>query len=231
MTRINVTPSFVLAGEATFTVSNSAGKHYTYHVYRTEPTDQWPNRSWFIKLLTGPNNETDYQYMGRLRVKVYTRTPVIELTSKSRFIGSSAWLASTKGIEASQAVKVAQWALKAIWHAEHHGYIVPAHMSIKHEGKCGRCGAKLTTPASIDTGMGEKCAIQAGIEWRERSGERTLDFSGPNTRRTKDQPGPNRRKGPRTVHTIDEHTSARDYELARQDLVSFFDPSKHHGGR
>lgn len=46
--------------------------------------------------------------------------------------------------------------------------------------------------------------------------------SDPNKRRTKKKPGKDRRKGTRTLHIIDEHTSHRDYELARHDLVEFF---------
>ena len=38
MGTINVTPTFVLAGEATFTVDNGSGKHYTYKVWKSEPT-------------------------------------------------------------------------------------------------------------------------------------------------------------------------------------------------
>lgn len=43
--------------------------------------------------------------------------------------------------------------------------------------------------------------------------------------------GKNRRKGPRTVHVIDEHTTARDFELAKSDLEGFFLGvlDKHHG--
>jgi hypothetical protein len=53
----------------------------------------------------------------------------------------------------------------------------------------------------------------------------------PNNRRTKVKPGPERRKGPRTVHVIDEHTSYRDEILARADLENFFLDvlDKHHG--
>lgn len=183
MRNINVTPAFVLAGEATFTVSNGSGKHYTYHVYKGMPNAVFANEAWFIKVLCGPNNETDYQYMGMVKV-LPGRTPLIKLTSKSRFVGTKVWSDSAKGKEAAQAVKVAEWALRVIWQVEAGTYTLPDHMSIKHDGKCGRCGAKLTTPESIDTGMGEKCAMQVGIEWRERSGERSLDLGGNNSYET-----------------------------------------------
>lgn len=43
---------------------------------------------------------------------------------------------------------------------------------------------------------------------------------------------PERRKGPRTMHRIDDQSSPRDRALARADLNNFFLDvfDKHHGG-
>lgn len=35
---------------------------------------------------------------------------------------------------------------------------LPDFIEIWHEGKCGRCGRKLTVPKSIKTGMGPECS-------------------------------------------------------------------------
>lgn len=53
----------------------------------------------------------------------------------------------------------------------------------------------------------------------------------PNTR-TKDRKFKERRKGARTVHTIDKNTTPREFELAKSDLTNFFldVAEKHHGG-
>ena len=53
----------------------------------------------------------------------------------------------------------------------------------------------------------------------------------PNTR-TKDRVFKERRKGPRTLHVIDDKTTPRERALAEHDLRTFFLDSyrKHHGG-
>lgn len=150
---INVTPQFVLAGESTFTVSNGSGKHYTYHVYQAKPTPQFPNPAWFIKVLTGPDNSADYSYVGMLLPSNVDCN--LKLTGRSKFG------------DGSDPVKVIRWALKIIWGKKE----LPPGYSIKHDGKCGKCGAKLTNPASLDTGLGPGCAEQLGVEWAEKGAQ------------------------------------------------------------
>lgn len=155
MGQINVTPVFVLAGDATFTVDNGAGKHYTFHVYKSEPSQQYPNPAHFIEVLVGPDNTTDYLYMG---VVVHTgkNSPYVRITSKSKIKKEDVrW-------------KVATWALRVIWQHQYMNYKVPMEYSIRHSGNCGKCGRPLTTPASLDTGLGPDCAESLGVEWRER---------------------------------------------------------------
>jgi hypothetical protein len=38
-------------------------------------------------------------------------------------------------------------------------------VEVRHAGKCGHCGRKLTVPESVDTGIGPDCAKKLGIEW------------------------------------------------------------------
>lgn len=45
------------------------------------------------------------------------------------------------------------------------GRDVADQVELRHEGSCGRCGRKLTTPESIDTGLGPVCAEALGIDW------------------------------------------------------------------
>jgi hypothetical protein len=160
---INVTPSFVLAGESTFTVSNGVGRHHTFHVYKSEPRKGFTQPSWFIKILTGPDNtlSEDYTYIGMLEggiVNQWDHAPRIKLTSKSAYR------------EEAEPVKIARWAIKVIWQATDGRYRLPPGYSIKHMGRCGRCGRPLTHPASLDTGIGPDCAAEMGIEWAERPG-------------------------------------------------------------
>lgn len=154
---VNVTPQFVLGGEATFTVSNGSGRHFTYHVYRSTPTAQFPTPAYFIKALTGPDNNpgsNDWAYLGMLMQGV--AEPTIKLTSRSKLPTDDLRVTTLK------------WALRVIWQQAAGRYQLPLPFTIKHVGRCGRCGRPLTTPASIDTGFGGECASILGIEWGER---------------------------------------------------------------
>lgn len=155
MDNINVTPQFVLAGDAELTVSNGAGRHYTIKVYKAEPTAQFPNPAYFVKMLTGSNNESDSTYIGILKF-AHGRDPQVVATGRSK-MGP-----------ADVRMKVANWAMRVIWHVAKGDYQLPVGYTIQHVGKCGRCGRKLSTPASLDTGLGPECAAMAGVEWAER---------------------------------------------------------------
>ena len=129
-----LTKDFVLAGRAVFTVSNAVGDRYTFKVTHK---DGAKGSVWFVSLLTGPDNETDYTYMGILDAW----SAEVVLTKASRYTRSS------------KAVKVLQWACKMVWSERS----LPAGYKIQHEGCCGRCGRALTVPESIESGFGPEC--------------------------------------------------------------------------
>lgn len=129
--------SFVTAGEAIFTVANPEGDHYTYRVDHKEASSEWPE-AWFISLLTGPDNISDYTYLGKLNVA----TGAVQLTKKSAYT------------DGSLPVKVIRWALRRVWADDD----MPDGYEVHHEGRCGRCGRTLTAPSSIDRGIGPVCA-------------------------------------------------------------------------
>lgn len=123
---------FFTLGNATFTVSNATGTHYTYKVSRPDE-----DKPYFVGLLTGPDNEASYTYMGLLD----PNTLQVRLTKASKYN-----LQSTP-------YRVINWALGKVAH----GTPLPSGYAIQHEGKCGRCGRKLTTPESIERGIGPEC--------------------------------------------------------------------------
>jgi len=136
---------FVLAGKSIFTVHNDKGVHYTYKVQKQDEKGTWGVR-WFVSLLTGPNNLSDYQYIGILEHMSGT----IRLTRASCFTPDSL------------PVKVVNWALaKVVW-PDRLDKLPPGY-GIKHEGRCGRCGRVLTTPESIDQGIGPECLGKMGF--------------------------------------------------------------------
>ena len=123
--------NYIKAGNATFTFANPKNERYTYKVKYSEQIKQH-----FVYMLTGANNETDYTYMGMF---AFDR---VQMTRKSKY--------KTDSIP----VKVFNYAMTVI-----SGYneLLPGYF-LEHNGHCGRCGRKLTTPESIKLGLGPVCA-------------------------------------------------------------------------
>jgi hypothetical protein len=128
---------FVRGGRAIFTVSNASGKHYTFRVKASKPSEKYPKVSHFVQMLTGPDNTSDYTYVGML-----TDEDTVRLTAKSKYNADS------------EPVKVFNWALRVIGGKAG----LPAGYNIQHEGRCCRCGRVLTVPQSIESGIGPECA-------------------------------------------------------------------------
>ena len=149
--------AFVLAGNAVFTVSNPHGQRYTYRVrtgkcrcggspactlcrgdgklrhFKTKEV------MYFVQLLTGPDNDASYTYLGMMRPE---SVPMFTLTAKSKMR------------QDSQPVRVVQWAFNVLKLEKP----IPEGYTIQHAGKCGKCGRTLTVPESIETGLGPVCA-------------------------------------------------------------------------
>lgn len=131
-------PKLLTEGNAIFTVSNGKGDHYTYRIRK--PSEDTP---YFAQMLTGPDNMSNYTYLG---VMTATRTEGqlllgLKLTAKSKMS------------EESKPVKVLRWALRAVTI----GRTLPEGYAIQHEGRCCRCGRRLTDPDSITLGIGPEC--------------------------------------------------------------------------
>ena len=59
---------FVFGGKAVFTlVSGRTGARFTYRVVRAPGEDD--GRPWFVKVLTGSDNDADYRYPGQLPLR------------------------------------------------------------------------------------------------------------------------------------------------------------------
>jgi hypothetical protein len=136
-----VTKEWVMAGKAIFTVSNGKGEHYTFKVTKKDNDAPRPP-VWFVSLLTGQDNESDYTYVGCLR----PTTGNVDLTRASRYNRDS------------KPYKVIVWAMRILWA----GVEFPAGYGCDGEGRCGRCGIKLTHPDGINNagyrlGYGPTC--------------------------------------------------------------------------
>lgn len=126
---------FILAGSATFTIrSRATGTRFTYKVTKAKDSAD----VWFVSLLRGPSNTDDYCYMG-----------IIRMASGFHFTKKS-----TVKPEAPSA-KAFVWFWRNLA-----GGVLPDSVELWHEGRCGRCGRKLTVPSSIESGIGPECAAR-----------------------------------------------------------------------
>jgi hypothetical protein len=138
------TAFFLLAGNAYVTFeSRKTGARFTYRIRPGEPRpgdDRAPPH--FVAVLTGPDNGHDYDYLGAI------------FGGKKFVHGKKSRIA----VDAPSAAAFA-WAWKHLSAGD-----MPADLAVYHEGRCGRCGRRLTTPESLATGFGPVCE---GREERE----------------------------------------------------------------
>ena len=111
--------------------NRETGNRYTFRVKKHEEKDLW-----FVAVLAGPDNEQDYTYIEAIFGDQFRRTR-----------------ASKVGEEAPS-FRVFAWLMRLL--AE--GRDLPAPVRFYHEGRCGRCGKRLTVPESVRTGYGPQCS-------------------------------------------------------------------------
>jgi len=130
---------FFRGGNAVFTIHNDKGDHFTFKIRQCQydrEGNKVDNGPFFVSLMTGSDNERSYSYMGIFNTKTYYVHP----TKGTKVRDQKAW-------------KVLEWGIGMILQ----GKVVPEGYGIKHEGKCCRCGRRLTTPKSIELGIGPEC--------------------------------------------------------------------------
>ena len=122
--------NYVLGGKAKFTlVSPKTSARFTYKVNKAENGNLY-----FVSLLTSPDNENGFSYIG-----VITSKKEFKQTAKSRVSNTAPGYVAF------------EFTLKKL--VEH-----KLPVELWHEGKCGCCGRTLTVPESIETGIGPICA-------------------------------------------------------------------------
>jgi hypothetical protein len=131
---------FALAGNARLTlVSKKTGQRFTYRVRQPKPKDDRPVPH-FVKVLTGPDNEAHYEFLGTVfKGGEYRLGHRSRITAKAPSAQAWAWF----------------WP-KLL------GGTLPPQLEVWHEGRCGRCGRALTVPESIERGIGPECAAYMG---------------------------------------------------------------------
>ena len=120
--------------------STKTGQHYSYQISR--PPGDEAARPWLVKILTGPDNHNDYVYLGLLQEQA--AGTYLQHTSKSGLPETApGWRA------------MAYFVRRAL-----QGGRMPTTLRVWQEGKCGKCGRRLSTPESIERGLGPECAAR-----------------------------------------------------------------------
>lgn len=164
---MHVSKQFILAGDAIFTIEipekfrNDGKSHYTFKIEHVEKNERFPE-SWFAKTLVGPDNSTDYAYLGMLD----SFTGQVRTTTKSKFAPDC------------HRLRVLNRILARVWCDDHAAYETHG-FETHHEGKCGRCGRRLTVPESIETGIGPECCRIMGLPIPESTKDKTTTVKKP----------------------------------------------------
>jgi hypothetical protein len=136
--------TFALAGNATITLESlKTGAHYTFKVRESKAVENSTKAPvHFVSLLTGPDNENDFKYLGLILPNRY----VLTITKASKLSTGSAPV----------------MAFNYFWSRPDGA--IPPQLVVRHEGRCGRCNRALTVPESIDRGLGLDCAQILGLD-------------------------------------------------------------------
>ena len=131
--------AFLIGGNATVTlVSTKSGTRFTYRVRASDDGEVF-----FVSLLSGPDNEGDYSYLGRIARGVFWAGRKIP---KPGDVGPDA-----------PSSKAFAWVWRGLMQDS-----LPDAVEVWHEGRCARCNRKLTVPSSIASGFGPECAGKVG---------------------------------------------------------------------
>ena len=117
-------------------VNDATGNHFTFRFRR--PVNKATGQEFtcvLVDLMTGTDNESSYSFIGTLRGDYVAVSPKAK-TSKER---------------ADKAALVLNWTIKAAQGGD------LKTVRCLHFGTCGRCGRTLSTPESVDQGLGPEC--------------------------------------------------------------------------
>jgi len=132
---------YVLAGNAILTLESKVTLHH--HTYRIRGLpDRVPPLYW-VGILSGPDNTSDYTPLGRI--------------SRGIFVWN---LNSTVSREAPS-FKAFNWMWERLVAKAYH--TIDMQCTIYHSGRCSRCGRLLTDPVSVEHGLGPVCRKKLGV--------------------------------------------------------------------
>jgi hypothetical protein len=137
---------FLTGGHALFTlVLRADGARRTFKVEQAPPKPgDTRDPGFFVRLLVGPDNGSDYQYLGFM----YRGSN-----------GRSLFFSPGRNCRHPRVAETFRWFLTQI--ADGRAENLAKHVEFWHAGLCCKCGRTLTTPESIAAGIGPVCAGRA----------------------------------------------------------------------
>lgn len=151
--------ALMTAGNATITAKSVVtGNHFTYKVQKPK-INRGKNDVYFVKVLTGNNNQSDYTFFGSIFKK-------IDGTFEYRHSRNSRITTDAPSVRGF------------IFILNHLIENRPVSgLELYHEGKCCKCGRKLTTPESIERGIGPECWMNIGHVLNNRNVPKTKEVN------------------------------------------------------
>lgn len=129
---VNHVLAFLLAGNSVVTLqSRKTGKHFTFNIVKITSPKVGERMAFFLKVLTRPDR---YDVMGFISNEMQI-IPTFRYSLKTPSVRAFVWA----------------------WQKLYYERIMPAELEVWHEGRCGRCGRRLTVPESIERGIGPEC--------------------------------------------------------------------------
>jgi hypothetical protein len=133
--------SFMFAGMSYITVKNTnTGNRYTFRLLAPKRKEgkgvDTASTVRFVSVMTGNDNTSSYTFLG-------------SVFNKERFAYSQ------KSHIGADSIQVRGF--QTFFNMLNNNHI-PSNVEVWHEGKCGRCGRKLTVPESIIDGIGPECS-------------------------------------------------------------------------
>lgn len=174
---------FALAGDAILTMVRpqryvdgdlDPERRFTYRIQRApvpEGEDPDPGRPWFVKVLNGPDNLRDYQFLGTIFPGRFGDPIVYRHGRKSRVQEDApsargiAWFVRHLGRLIALREKLGDADMFSRPEIEERISRVENTLNgllYYHEGRCGKCARVLTVPESIINGIGPVCAARYG---------------------------------------------------------------------
>lgn len=127
--------NLIMAGNATITLKSlKTGNHFTYKVQAPKKFNPEKTPVFHVSYMYGSSNESDFVYFGTIHKQ------------------GNGWIFNAKRHK-GQVTQAFEFTVNNLLK----GVKMPS-LEVYHEGRCCRCGRKLTTPESIVSGIGPCCA-------------------------------------------------------------------------